>query len=66
MGGSSKKKDEVCGALTYSKSGIELICLKPKHVRLRLVKPGDKAQDFMNEYIPHAFETRYPYRNKET
>ncbi len=65
MAGSSKKKDEVCGCLKLSSSGTELICLKPKHVRLRLVKPGDTAQDFLNEHIPHAFETRYPYRKKE-
>ena len=65
MGAPSKKKDEVCGVIRYSTAGTELICLKPKHVRLRLVKPGDTAQDFLNEHIPHAFETRFPYR-KET
>jgi hypothetical protein len=59
------KRGDICGAVKFSSSGVELVCLKPKHVKLRLVQPGDTARDFLNEQIPHAFQTRYPYRNKE-
>lgn len=53
-----------CG-VTKTHQGTEFICTKPKHVRLYLVMPGDKAQDFITgkkKPVPHKFEVRYPHR----
>ena len=41
-------------------------CKLPRnHIKLLLVRPGDKRARFMNMAVPHVFEAQSPYRTEE-
>jgi hypothetical protein len=57
-------KKDICPVIKNSSSGVELKCTLPRsHIKLFLVKPGDKPSKFKNMASPHSFQPRYPYRH---
>lgn len=56
-------KKDICPVVETRADGTEMVCTLPrKHIKLLLVRPGDKRSRFRNMASPHVFKPRYPYR----
>lgn len=59
-------KTDICPVIKSGAGGTEWQCSLPRnHIKLRLVKPGDKRSKFMNMASQHVFKPRSPYRSQE-
>ena len=59
-------KKDICPVTKPGTRGGEWHCSLPrKHIKLLLVRPGDRRSKFVNMASPHVFKSFHPYPNQE-
>ena len=59
-------KKDICPVTKEGVQGMEWQCTLPRrHIKLLLVRPGDRRSRFTQMASPHVFKPRNPYRNQE-